>query len=61
MHPRFTCVSFLFLDTAAAVDTPVQSSEQGTVSIETIFCNLNFIIHSIGVSVFQFLNTSADI
>ena len=54
-------MSFLFLDTAAAVDIPVQSSEQGTMSIETTFCNVNFIIHSIGVPVFQFLNTSADI
>ena len=61
VHPRLTYVSFLFLDTAAAVDTPVQSSEQGTMSIETTFCNMNFIIHSIGVPVFQFLNTSADI
>ena len=61
MHPRFTCVSFLFLDTSAAVDTSVQSSEQRTVSIETTFSNVNVIIHSIGVPVFQFLDTSADI
>ena len=63
VHPRFTCVSFLFLDTSrsAAVDTPVQSSEQGTVSMETTFCYVNFIIHAICVPVFQFLNTSADI
>ena len=38
VNPRFTCVPFLFLDTSVDIDTQIEQSEQGTVSIETTFC-----------------------
>ena len=57
-----------FLNASADINTQVEQSEQGTVSVETIFsnhCNLNlvsFIVHPRFTCVpFWFLVTSADI
>ena len=65
VHSRFTCAPFWFLNASADIDTQVEQSEQGTVSVETTFCNqcilnlVSFIVHSWFTCVlFWFLDTS---
>ena len=51
VHPSFTYVPFLLLDTSTNLDTQIEQSEQGTVNVEITFCNqcnlnlVSFIIH----------------